>query len=303
MIHKNCIYKNSDYQENNNVGELAQTLLSNESSRSLRKINSDDKIFASEAFLKDAVRYSLLIFIKDDAELYSNGTNILVARSNENTPIRIWTDEPLWNNEYQDVLAFLNNKMVFNKPVTIICKKELYNIIQPHFSHKFEETDFLEMESYSCPEPILKREKIWHLSKAKPEDKTIIAQFLSERDLELRNAQSTLEENLPEAESLVRNEKFYVRRDKQDTIVAMGKITRETEYLAAINTVFTDTHQRNKGYAGMLVYEMSNIILENKKLPVLYTDKDYPASNKSYKNVGYQESWSLIECTLSPREN
>ncbi|MEG2289438.1 MAG: hypothetical protein RSC24_05675, partial [Clostridium sp.] len=63
----------------------------------MKVIVGNDKIFESEKFRKDIVRYNIMRLIKDSSspEIYSDGADIIVARSNINTPLWIWTSEDI----------------------------------------------------------------------------------------------------------------------------------------------------------------------------------------------------------------
>lgn len=64
--------------------------------------------------------------------------------------------------------------------------------------------------------------------------------------------------------------------------------TRDTESAQGINSVYTPTSCRRKGYATALVAKVAQFMIEkNNKKVFLYADLDYPASNKVYTNVGF----------------
>ena len=64
----------------------------------------------------------------------------------------------------------------------------------------------------------------------------------------------------------------------------------------SINNVFTRPDMRRKGYAANIVYQVTKIVEAQDKLPVLYTDADYAASNACYEGIGYIKQGSL--CTV-----
>ena len=70
-------------------------------------------------------------------------------------------------------------------------------------------------------------------------------------------------------------------------VVSMAMIVHRAEKYARINTVFTDPSQRGKGYAGMLVGEVTQKILDEGRIPMLYTEQDNICSNAAYQSIGY----------------
>lgn len=79
----------------------------------------------------------------------------------------------------------------------------------------------------------------------------------------------------------------------------MAKSMREAGEYVAVNSVYTKPEYRGRGFAGALVAHISTMILQNGKIPVLYTDLKNPASNKAYKNVGFSPKGRVDEVKLT----
>ncbi|MEG2654700.1 MAG: GNAT family N-acetyltransferase [Clostridium sp.] len=267
----------------------------------MKVIVGNDKIFESEKFRKDIVRYNIMRLIKDSSspEIYSDGADIIVARSNINTPLWIWTSEDITSEKIEELMQLLDKLLSIGNSTNITYKDNIYEKIEERYSKKLNRNDYLKMCSYQCLNPTLNREKNGKLGKASFGDRKLIASFLVDEYEELSNVSTTIEEQLDRAEKLIRNDDFYVWKDSNDKIVSMALIAYEDSEYARINTVFTDRSNRVNGYAGMLMYEISKMILAKNKIPVLYTDKSYIASNKAYKNVGYMECGDLNSITIT----
>jgi hypothetical protein len=100
-------------------------------------------------------------------------------------------------------------------------------------------------------------------------------------------------ERLSDERTRVRLQKFmsmqrvwiWIDEGKVTSIVVS---TRDTESAQGINSVYTPTSCRRKGYATALVAKVAQFMIEkNNKKVFLYADLDYPASNKVYTNVGF----------------
>ena len=50
-----------------------------------------------------------------------------------------------------------------------------------------------------------------------------------------------------------------------------------------------------------MVYELTKKIMNAGYIPVLYTDQNYPNSNKAYANVGYVNRGTLINFSCDKR--
>jgi predicted GNAT family acetyltransferase len=90
-------------------------------------------------------------------------------------------------------------------------------------------------------------------------------------------------------------ERFFTNRSIYVWIVdgvpvSMVNQSRKTKNGASVNAVFTpDEHKRN-GYATCAVAALSTKLLEEgAEFCSLYTDADFPTSNRIYKKIGYYE--------------
>ena len=72
-----------------------------------------------------------------------------------------------------------------------------------------------------------------------------------------------------------------------------------TDNYVSLNHAYTYPNARGRGYAANLVYAVTKELLDKGLTPLLYTDYNYPASNKAYKNVGYIDTGVLINFSCS----
>ena len=86
---------------------------------------------------------------------------------------------------------------------------------------------------------------------------------------------------------------FYVWKDNDNKIVCTAVLKTNLQF-ARINHVYTPVDERCKGYAKNLIYVLTNKAIEDGFIPVLYTDFNYPASNRAYMSVGYEDVGVLI---------
>ena len=59
--------------------------------------------------------------------------------------------------------------------------------------------------------------------------------------------------------------------------------------------------KEEKGYAANLIYLVTNKLLEQGLVPLLYTDYNYFPSNKAYINAGYEDKGILINFSCSKK--
>ncbi|WP_141432530.1 GNAT family N-acetyltransferase [Bacillus sp. 03113] len=76
--------------------------------------------------------------------------------------------------------------------------------------------------------------------------------------------------------------------EKDGRIVSMANATRPTKTNITINYVFTPMAERKNGYATNCVSSLSQLmLLQGYQTVSLFTDLDYPTSNKIYMEIGY----------------
>ncbi|MDF2558339.1 MAG: hypothetical protein K0R71_2167 [Bacillales bacterium] len=70
--------------------------------------------------------------------------------------------------------------------------------------------------------------------------------------------------------------------------VSMVMKTRQSQNGAVVSWVYTPMGKRGHGFATSLVHQFSNMLLKEYKFCCLYTDLNFPTSNKIYKEIGYK---------------
>jgi predicted GNAT family acetyltransferase len=78
----------------------------------------------------------------------------------------------------------------------------------------------------------------------------------------------------------------------------MAKSARKTATHIAVNGVYTLPEYRQRGYAAAVVAHICKLILNEGKIPLLYTDLANPCSNKAYTNVGFVPCGKVDEVHL-----
>ena len=88
---------------------------------------------------------------------------------------------------------------------------------------------------------------------------------------------------------------LFTWRDEADQIVALTAKWADGGY-CKLSAVYTLPRHRRKGYAINLVHKVTQSVLDEGLIPILYTDAGYIASNDCYKKIGYRQVGSL--CTI-----
>ena len=113
------------------------------------------------------------------------------------------------------------------------------------------------------------------------------------KKIEIDKKETPLNEALERVLEYIEKQELYVWKNLDNKIVCMA-VLRPTSKFARINRVYTVVDERNKSYAKALICALTDKALSMGYIAQLYTDINYPASNKAYMAVGYVNSGVLI---------
>lgn len=106
--------------------------------------------------------------------------------------------------------------------------------------------------------------------------------------------------NEEQAEKILKErnaEEYYIFGKIDNEIVATACIQVNTDSISQIGGVFTKAIMRNNGYGKEIVSELSRRIVENNKIPTLFTDKTNVSALKVYASLGFKtyDDYLMIE--------
>ena len=248
-----------------------------------------------ESFQEEKDLFYVLSLIAESAAslIISDLNNYIIARNSIGLPTWIWTKD---NISEDKILELKNNLEIFlekgeNK---ITCKEELYNILKD----EYDTSNYFEMCFLSCNEPINPEKGKGIFVRPNYADKVTVAELLRANNKEMYNKHTTQKEALEEVEDYLDKKNLYVLKDSTGEVVSMAGFD-VLDDMAKITNVYTPIEERGKGYCQYLIYSLSKKLLEDDLKPVLYSDNNYKASNKAYKNVGFVEKDILINFNIN----
>ncbi|MBP5399484.1 MAG: GNAT family N-acetyltransferase [Alphaproteobacteria bacterium] len=267
------------------------------------KIERDDDIFQSKAFLKDSMAFCLMDSIREDTEkypearLFSDGKDCIIVNSDPNHSIIVWTTD---NFKAKDELFdFIKQEFKANHPIKIMSKKEFYDYLLEN--HKIPNLKVQTLGVYSCPK-LNDVKYVGHPDNARPEEVEMVAQMLVNFGKETgENPNAQLSDCLKTAQDFVSVPMHCVWRDDEGKMVAIAKLKTNVKY-PRISEVYTWPQERGKSYAKMLVHYLTDQALKNGKTPMLFTDYDYEPSNRCYQAIGYELNCTIVNF-IPPLQN
>ncbi len=268
--------------------------------RLYKRIDKNNLIFQNSEFKKDKYKFyiALKILAYDKSIIYSNENDYIIMQMNENFPIWIWTRDDIKDNLIVEMMEIIN--LYFNNNSKITCKKEFYDLMINNNVH-IDETKSFEMGTLHCEKTIMPKNIIGKMEIANISNLNILSKYWYNDYVEMEEKNYSLDQATIDMKQMIEEGNFYILKDKNDKIVSMARYT-QIDDVASINKVYTPKEERKKGYCANLIYNLSNKLLNDGIIPMLYTDYNYIPSNKSYMNVGYAKDGILVSFYLNKED-
>lgn len=267
----------------------------------MKKITKNNKVFNSEAFLNDKYLFNIIFLNLDNPNLLmlSDEENYIICRGDKSLPTWIWTKDNITSEKLEEVVSILK-EYIYDKNLRFTSKKKFYDYLKnkdyPYLDEYYFEMGVLTTKDLNYP-----KKCDGNLFKATLEDIEILSNHWYNSANEMVDTKSiSLEKAKIEVLEMYNDHDLYCWKNKNNEIVSM--LEYEIYYgQAKITHVYTPIHERNKGYAANIVYEISKKLLNQNIIPVLYTNYNYSPSNKAYFNIGYKNIGYLINFRCSKK--
>ena len=268
----------------------------------MRQIGRDDTIFSSPAFLWDSVLFNLYALMRESSSpiLFSDSESAIVAQAAPGMPMWIWTADGISAGACRELLPAVRKSLIRFPASNITAKPAMYKLLilertGPQIAPQH-------LIAYGCDRPVLHDVLFGSFYRPCEKDVPRVAEFLAEYEAESSAAPGSMRDLLAVAEQMIYCKELYLWKNPRGEVVSMAKIAHRGMGQARIHAVFTKPDQRNKGYAGMLVYTLCGMIRKEQLLPMLYADAENAAANKTYQKIGFANCGDLMILSLSGRK-
>ncbi len=241
-------------------------------------------------FEKDKFKFHILykILKSDERLIYTDHENYIVARSAVDYPVWIWTVDEISEEKIHEILNLLDIYLEKDE-VIITCKEELYH----EFSEIYNIATYFELGFLMCKKLNSIKMALGYFDKPNYSDKITLANYWTNLCKEENNLEISFSSALIEVDNWLSNDNFYVWRNNIGKVVSIASYSIQGEQ-AKISHVYTPPEERRKGYSKSLVHTLTEKILEQNLIPLLYTNYNYSISNELYKKLGYESKGYLI---------
>lgn len=263
------------------------------------KIERDHPVIDELLNGKDEIVYNLVALIREQngARLYSDGRSYLTAQSNADFPMWIYVNARADERTETELFSVLSEAMEGNARLSVNA--------QEGFAEKT-----LSLFAKRRGLKLMKRNpliaySIGNVREIPPAGGMIVSEEKYEKKIATLFRQGSVddwdedmtdEEAMGFAKANVNTGNLYLWVDGE--VVSMARVVRYGGKFARLTAVVTERAARGKGYAKMLVGELSKRILAEGLTPVLYARSENPSSNRCYKNIGFEKAGEICEFTI-----
>jgi GNAT superfamily N-acetyltransferase len=270
----------------------------------LKEINKEAIDLSILKSMEDKVCYNIMHTIcrNEDVLAYASEARDILAVQNPGLQMWVWTSkaasEIVKRDYFSELLKLTDNQ----DKMRMVCSPENYSLIAELAGRMYSSPPEQEMllVAYWCPEPV-QQGKVE--GKMVPADSSYVetaAEFLSGFDLDCFGKVESAESQLLFVQSLIDKGLLYFWM-KDGRPVSMAGTTIHAPGLARISRVYTPPELRGKGYARMLMTELSRKVISAGLVPMLFADAANPASNSVYLKCGYRKAGLMQEFLIIRR--
>ena len=246
---------------------------------------------------KDAITYSVLISIlkRPCTKTYTNHENIIICYSCAPYPVWVWYDGNK-KDELESIADCLKTNFPIEEGYHYNLEVELFEDLQEVDDYFKDIHETMGLFSYKLRRirPFLKKCE-GELSIPQLEDLELLASYWQDSVKEMEEFEFTYDQCLGTVLKIIEDGTLHIWVDDREKIVALCDCIN-VGIFSKISGVYTLPEERRKGYALNLVKEVTQKVLDEDLIPILYTNSNYEASNACYKKIGYKVEGRL--CTV-----
>lgn len=255
----------------------------------LERIGTQDPIWQNPPYLAEETLFLLMhkLCKVEEGLFLTDRRHILLAQTSPDMPAWVWTAP----DASEEALAALREACRDYDISKVTARPETVPVV-------FDGFDVTKrLLGQSCPVLRMPEGVEGMCSHPNAGDEMQIATMLAGFEERATGVLHDAERFMQTAEKICTSEDFAVWRDTGGNIVAMAMITLRTPRHACISRVYTMPDARCRGFAGAVVGTLCQRIMEEGRIPALYTDGDYPNSNRAYAKIGFCPDGELHTAT------
>lgn len=270
----------------------------------LRKTESRHVNLESIMEFYDKVTYNTIMKVLEDKEalVYLSEDNDFLAAQNQWKPMWVWIDKTSRKEKAECYISnFVSIIDSINVP-NIIGDEEPINDIAEKLNrlNGYSHESQMGMIAYYCDKVNNPLNSLTKLERSSEKHIDVIARFIAGITRDVYGERLSIQDQLESAKQSISAGNLYILV-KDSEVLSMANIAHRSQNFGRINLVYTPNKYRKNDYASELVAKLSQLVLDEDRIPMLYTDDSNATSNKIYKNIGYKKTGRVKNIKLNIR--
>ena len=240
-------------------------------------------------FVEGDITYAVLhrILQRECTDIFYNDSSVIICYSAPPYPVWVWCKDAQNDEDIAKIAQCIKTHYPLEDGYNIILSYAVLERLKAHDAY-FENVSFkMELLSYQLNEiHALSSVCNGMATLATVDDLPVITSIFKDMYYEMEELVFDDEEYEKKALQVIERQQLYTWRTRQGQIVCIATAKKEGKY-GSIACVYTLPEERRKGYALHLVHTLSQTLLSEQIMPILYTNGNYVASNECYKKIGF----------------
>ena len=247
--------------------------------------------------IDDSVTFAVLkkILRFNCTDIFTNHQTFVICYSNAPYPVWIWCKRPYDEKDAKLIADILKVEFLDKGDYRLIISEDLLQELSKthHVFAKMHQK--MQLFSYELRQiNAIDHKCDGRMRRPKTTEIDTLAMHYHNASMEMEGHDFSMEDCKKIITGYMQNDELFVWVDDNDQITATANKILDGNY-AKIAFVYTLPTHRRKGYAINLVHKVSQMLLDDGLIPILYTNGGYVASNECYKKIGYVQVGKLVD--------
>lgn len=246
---------------------------------------------SAELLWEDCITYSVLMKIVQGpcAHIFTDHENVIVCHSGHPYPVWIWCRDVSDGDQVAQIARCVKEELPLEKGYVHIMSVDLLETLREtdeYFRDTKEKMGLLSYRLDTINEIDYPCEG--SMSLVREEEILSLIDVWRDMHMEMEGLEHSREHCESTLRRMVEEKNLFAWRNNGGEIVALTGRGNQEEF-SKITSVYTLPEHRRKGCAINLVHGVTQTILDDGLIPILYTDAGYAASNACYQKIGYKQ--------------
>jgi len=249
----------------------------------------------AELLREDPITWSVLLKILQDTccDILTDHRNVVVCYSNPPYPVWVWCRDAENSGAVMEIAHCLKEQLPLDSVRCCIMPEALAQKLRDADPYFRDTKPGMGLLSYRLDRILpLKHSCDGEMGLVKEGEIPSLLDVWHDMHMEMEGMDQTPEHCLATITRMVEKKSLFAWRTEAGIVALTGR--GDQEKYSKITSVYTLPEHRRKGYAINLVHGVTEGILAEGLIPILYTDAAYGASNDCYRKIGYEQVGSLV---------